>query len=60
VVVSGAAGAVGNHVGQLAKLKGKSILQCLGIITNSIKVRKFLQNVENTLIVLHDEIYIRP
>jgi prostaglandin reductase 1 len=34
VVVSGAAGAVGSHVGQLAKLKGKSILQCLGIITN--------------------------
>jgi len=34
VVVSGAAGAVGNHVGQLAKLIGKSILQCLGIITN--------------------------
>jgi prostaglandin reductase 1 len=26
VVVSGAAGAVGSHVGQLAKIKGKSVL----------------------------------
>jgi NADPH-dependent curcumin reductase CurA len=38
VVVSGAAGAVGSHVGQLAKLKGKSILQFLGIITQQMKV----------------------
>ena len=46
MVVSGAAGAVGSHVGHLAKSEGKSVLQCLGIITNYIKVRKFLRNVE--------------
>lgn len=38
VVVSGAAGAVGSHVGQLAKIKGMSILQCLGAITKQVTV----------------------